>query len=82
MFLEFDGRMIMEEEWCSPVSERWLCVGNKYFEHRSLHKYTMVARGQDGHRSGVGEEGYALCAECEVSERNGKRPLRSPCCTL
>ena len=26
-----------------------LCyVGNKYFEHRSLHKYTRVARGQDG----------------------------------
>ena len=23
-------------------------MGNTYFEHRSLHKYTRVARGQDG----------------------------------
>ena len=28
--------------------ERGLCVGNTYFKHRSLHKYTRVARGQDG----------------------------------
>ena len=25
-----------------------LCVGNTHFEHRSLHKYTRVVRGQDG----------------------------------
>ena len=25
-----------------------LCVGNICFEHRSLHKYTRVVRGQDG----------------------------------
>ena len=29
-------------EFCA---ERGLCVGNTYFKHRSLHKYT---RGQDG----------------------------------
>ena len=29
-------------------AERELCMGNTYFEHRSLHKYTRVARGQDG----------------------------------
>ena len=23
-------------------------MGNTYFEHKSLHKYTMMARGQDG----------------------------------
>ena len=23
-------------------------MGNTYFEHKSLHKYTRVARGQDG----------------------------------
>ena len=28
--------------------ERGLCVGNTYFKHTSLHKYTRVARGQDG----------------------------------
>ena len=29
-------------------AERGLCVGNTYFEHKILHKYTRVARGQDG----------------------------------
>ena len=29
-------------------AERELCVGNTYFKHMSLHKYTRVARGQDG----------------------------------
>ena len=32
-------------EFCA---ERGLCVGNTYFKHRNLHKYTRVARGQDG----------------------------------
>ena len=32
-------------EFCA---ERGLCVGNTYFKQRSLHKYTRVARGQDG----------------------------------
>ena len=27
--------------------ERGLCLGNTYFKHRSLYKYTRVARGQD-----------------------------------
>ena len=25
-----------------------LCMGNTYFEHKCLHKYTKVAIGQDG----------------------------------
>ena len=29
-------------------AEGGLCVGNTYFQHKSLHKYTRVARGQDG----------------------------------
>ena len=28
-------------------AERGLCVGNTYFEHKSLHKYARVARRQD-----------------------------------
>ena len=32
-------------EFCA---ERGLCVGNTYFEHKNLHKYISVARGQDG----------------------------------
>ena len=38
-----NGRRVME--FCA---ERGLCVGNTYFEHRSLHNYTRVAGGQDG----------------------------------
>ena len=26
----------------------WICMGNTYFKHRSLHKYPRVARGGDG----------------------------------
>ena len=38
-----NGRRVVEfcEEW-------GLCVGNTYFKHRNLHKYTSVARGRDG----------------------------------
>ena len=32
-------------EFCE---ERGLCVGNTYFKHRSLYKYTKMARGLDG----------------------------------
>ena len=29
-------------------AEGCLCIGNTYFEQKSLHKYIRVARGQDG----------------------------------
>ena len=29
-------------------AERGLCVDNTYFKHRILHKYTRVAKSQDG----------------------------------
>ena len=32
-------------EFCE---ERGLCVGNTYFKHISVHKYTRVARGRGG----------------------------------
>ena len=38
----YNGKRVVE--FCA---ERGLCVGNIYFTHRSLHKYTRVARGQD-----------------------------------
>ena len=63
-------------------------MGNTYFEHKNLHKYTRMARGQDGeevehNRTGAGEEGYAaFCAGCEGRERNLTMHLRSPCCTV
>ena len=37
-----NGRVV---EFCAV---RGMCVGNKYLEHKSLDKYTRVARGQDG----------------------------------
>ena len=72
-------------EFCA---ERGLCMGNTYFKQKNLHKYTRVARDQDGvevknDRSGAGEEGYAgFCAGSEGSERNGMRHLRSLCCIV
>ena len=38
-----NGRRVVE--FCE---ERGLCEGNAHFKYRSLHKYTRVARGQDG----------------------------------
>ena len=38
-----NGRRVVE--FCE---ERGLCVGNTYFKHRGLHKYTRVARDRDG----------------------------------
>ena len=37
----------MVEEWWSSML-KGDCVGNTYFEHRSFHKYTRMAKGQDG----------------------------------
>ena len=37
--MEFQERIVMTEEW-------W--VKKTYFKHRGLHKYTRVARGQQG----------------------------------
>ena len=37
------GRKVVE--FCA---EREPCVGNTYFKHCSLHKYTRMARGQEG----------------------------------
>ena len=34
-----------EVEFCAEKGHR---VGNTYFKHKSLHKYTRVVRGQDG----------------------------------
>ena len=34
-----NGRRVVEF-----IAERGLCVGNTYFKHRSVHKYTRVAR--------------------------------------
>ena len=72
-------------EFCG---ERVLRVGNTYFKHRSLHKYTRVAKGQDGVEVKsmidpvlVKKDMLRYNAGCEGSERNGSRPLRPPCCT-
>ena len=38
----------MGEEWWSSVLKGVCVWGNTYFEHKNLHKYTRVAKGQDG----------------------------------
>ena len=40
-----DNNKCRRVEFCI---ERGLYVGNTYFKHKSLHKYTRVARGRDG----------------------------------
>ena len=72
----------MVEEWCS-LAKKGGCVGNTYFKQRSLHKYTRVAKGQDGveikSMTDLVTEGYAaIYTECEDGERDGRRPLRPP----
>ena len=47
------GFGILGENWkrrrvINFCGEKGLCVGNTNFEHNSLHKYTRVARDQDG----------------------------------
>ena len=45
--LEFQERMIMTEEWWSSTQKEdyvWVI----YFKHRSMHKYTRLAKEQDG----------------------------------
>ena len=54
----------------------------------SLHKYTRVARGQDGVevKSMIDlvlvKKDFLSCTGSEGSESNGMRPLRSPFCTV
>ena len=51
-----------------------------------MHKSGKGSRrsGDKEHdRSGPGENGYAvICAGCEGGDRDGTRPLRTPCCTV
>ena len=56
-----NGRRVLD-----LCAERGLCMHNRQFKHKSLHKYTRGDRGQDGvmikkyDRSGVGKE-FMLC---------------------
>ena len=47
MLLEFQEEIIMVKRVVEFCAERGLCVGNTYFEQRSLQKYTRVARDQE-----------------------------------
>ena len=78
----------MGEEWWSSVLKRG-CVWVKYtLNTMSLHKYTRVAKSQDGMevKSMIDlvlvKKGMLHCEKCEGSERNGMRHLRTPCCTV
>ena len=66
-------------EFCE---KRVLCVGNTYFKHISLHKYTRVARGQDGVEIKRMIDLALVKRDILRYERDGTRPLRLPCCTV
>ena len=59
-------------------------MGNTYFKHRGLHKYTRGSRwsgAKEHDRFGAGEEGYAaVCVRYEGSKRNGMSLLRLLTC--
>ena len=55
-------------------------MSNIYFEHKSLYKYTRVARGKDGVEVKIIRylelvRCAALCAGSENIKRNGMSPL-------
>ena len=66
----------MVEEWWS-FAQKGDSVSNTYFKHRSLHKYTRVARGRDGVeiKSMIDlvqyREGYAMSVERKGIEWDG-----------
>ena len=67
MGLEFQWKMIINGRRANDFCvERGLSVSSTYFEHKSLHKFTMVARGQDKvevkRMIGAGEE-RRLCGQ-------------------
>ena len=65
-------------------AERGLYVGNTYFEDRSLHKYTRVARGQDGVKVKIMLDLVLVNKDMlryvqDVRLVNGTKSLRSHC---
>ena len=72
----------MGEEWLSSVLKRG-CVWVTHTSNIRIYKGSRWTVGKEHDRPGAGEEEYAaFCVECEGSERNGTRHLRSPCCTV
>ena len=69
-------------------AERALSLSDTHFEHRSLQKYTRVARGQYGvevmnmKNLELVKKDMLRYVGCKCSERNGKRALRSSCWTV
>ena len=61
-----NGKRVID--FCAERGLCGLCLDNTYIKHKSLHKHTRVARGQDAanDRSCAEEQGYAvLHAGCE-----------------
>ena len=59
------------------------CVWVTHISNISLHKYTRMARGQDGVEvKSMIMIDLVLVKKDMGYERNGMRPIRSPCCTV
>ena len=56
-----------------------MCLGNTYFKHMSLHKYTRVARDQYGMEAKRMIDLVLVKKKCCVMFRNGPRSLKSSC---
>ena len=70
-------------------AQRGLCVGNTYFKHRNLHKYTRVARVRDCvetksmiHVVLVKRDMMRYWRDMRVVKGDGIIPLRPPYCSV
>ena len=73
----------VEWEGDNNVEHMWEQVKQAKQESAKEVCRSVNVGGKEYDRSGVGEEGYAaLFAGCEGNERNGTRPIRSPCFTV
>ena len=72
-----NGRRVVE--FCE---ERELCVGNAYFKHRSVHKYTRVEEGQGGVETKRMIDLVLVKRNMLEYVRDGTWPLRPLNCTV
>ena len=89
MLFELQDRTKMGEEWWN-CAERGLCVGSTYLKYKSMHKYTRVARAQDGVEVksiiylALVKKDMLHFVQCVRAVRGMGlvRHLRLPCCTV
>ena len=66
-------------EFCA---EKGLCVGNTHFMLRSLHKYTRVARSQDGVEIKSMMDLLLVKRDMLQYVQDGTKPFKLPRCAV